>query len=136
MSGSDIKSLKLLTKVDFNYAWTYFEYNCYTLHPEWLLISMLSDPNEAIRKMAVDKILHYRFTVVIGFSIPLSVNIGALSPVNINNHSRSFKKFCLISFPSHIVTIRADNINNVDSCMWPFDKTWTSLSPKLDPCIC
>ena len=49
-----------LTKPDFDFAWKYFEVNCYTLHPEWLLLSMLSDPNEEIRQMAVDKILIYR----------------------------------------------------------------------------
>ena len=49
-----------LTKPEFNFAWKYFEWNCYTLHPEWLLLSMLSDPNEDVRKMAVDKILDYR----------------------------------------------------------------------------
>ena len=49
-----------LIKSDFDFAWTYFEWNCYTLHPEWLLLSMLSDPNEDIRKLAVDKILVYR----------------------------------------------------------------------------
>ena len=49
-----------LTKSDFDFAWKYFEVNCYTLHPEWLLLSMLSDPNEDVRKMAVDKILVFR----------------------------------------------------------------------------
>ena len=49
-----------LIKSDFDFAWTYFDWNCYTLHPEWLLLSMLSDPNEDIRKMAVEKILDYR----------------------------------------------------------------------------
>ena len=49
-----------LTKSDFDFAWTYFQWNCYTLHPEWLLLSMLSDTKKAIRKMAVDKILLYR----------------------------------------------------------------------------
>ena len=49
-----------LTKADFNFAWQYFEINCYTLHPEWLLLSMLSDPDEVVRKMAVEKIIIYR----------------------------------------------------------------------------
>ena len=49
-----------LTKADFDFSWSYFQCNCYTLHPEWLLLSMLSDPNEDVRKMAVDKILVFR----------------------------------------------------------------------------
>ena len=49
-----------LSKTDFEFAWQYFQINCYTLHPEWLLLSMLSDPNEVVRKMAVDRIIEYR----------------------------------------------------------------------------
>ena len=47
-----------LTKNDFDFAWTYYQYNCYPAHPESLLLAMLGDSDsESKRTWAANKII-------------------------------------------------------------------------------